>query len=100
MRIVKHGQPLVSLQEEKELKALFEKHGKVNSLVTKKEWRNSLVTFGYTQHAAAAKEALDGSHFLNERLKIQFTRVTKRVLVRGLLASFSDSAALNLRLKS
>ena len=76
---VKHSRPLNSVQEEKELKALFEVHGKVVSFSTKKDWHNSLVSFATTQEAVAARK-VDDTRFNGERLKILFTRPTRRVL--------------------
>ena len=90
---VQHGRPLYSLQEERELRALFETHGKIASFSTKKNWCNSLVTFTATHEAIAARQALDVTRFNGERLKILFTRPTRRVLVRG-LSSLEDARKL------
>ena len=81
---VQHRRALSSFQEEKDLRALFELQGKVISFSTKKDWRNSLVSFATIQEAIAARKALDDTRFNGERLKINFTRPTRRVLARGL----------------
>ena len=83
---VQHGRPLSSSQDEQELKQLFEKYGRVTSLVTRRgDWRNSLVSFASTGEAQRAKQELDKHRFREGmQLQIFFTKPSHRVLVRGL----------------
>jgi hypothetical protein len=90
---VQHGRPLESAQEERDLRQLFEKFGRVTSVSTRRgEWRNSQVTFSSTSEAVKAKEALDKTKLNGMTLVIFFTKPTRRVLVRGLPSrvSFTD----------
>ena len=85
---VQHGRPLSSTEEERELRQLFEKFGRVTLFATRRgEWRNSQVTFSSTVEAVKAKSELDKTRFFKENgvtLKIFFTKPSRRVLVRGL----------------
>ena len=90
---VGHGRPLGSQEEENELRALFEREGRVTSLLTKRgQWPNSRVTFETTGDAVHAKRAHQGASFRGMTLRINFARPTRRVLVRGvpLLTAFAD----------
>ena len=85
---VQHGRPLGSAEEERQLRGLFEKFGRVTFFATRRgEWRNSQVTFSSTTEAVKAKKELDKTRFFKGNsvtLKIFFTKPSRRVLVRGL----------------
>jgi len=61
---VQHGRPLGSAEEERQLRGLFEKFGRVTFFATRRgEWRNSQVTFSSTAEAVKAKKELDKTRF-------------------------------------
>ena len=87
---VHHGRSLSSPKEEQELRQLFEKFGQVTAFFTKREWKNSQISFSTTAEAKRAKEELDKTRFNKDMtLKIFFSNPSRRVLVRGLPASVS-----------
>jgi hypothetical protein len=82
---VHHGRALGSAREEHELRQLFEKFGQVTAFFTKREWKNSQISFSTTDEAKRAKEELDKTRFNKDMtLKIFFSNPSRRVMVRGL----------------
>ena len=90
---VHHGRALMSTREEQDLRQLFEKFGQVTAFFTKREWKNSQISFSTTTEAKKAKEELDKTRFNKDMtLKIFFSNPSRRVVVRGLPVgvSFKD----------
>jgi hypothetical protein len=82
---VKYPRPLVSEQDEAELRGLFEACAQVTRFTTRLgAWRNCIVTFSSTGEAKRARNALQNTQFQGQPLDMQFALPTRRVVVRGL----------------
>ena len=68
---VHHGRPLASREEEHELRGLFEKFGLVTSFLTRRDWKNSQISFSSAADAVKAKEELDKQRCFKDKMQLK-----------------------------